>query len=224
MTLALSQHSQTICTSGMVAVFRNMYQSSKTCIWSNPGLYGEGMAYWREIKTKIPSFCFWYLGCWSKGQMFSKKPEDPFIWTQHYLSANTNRLIVFQFSISTLHILNYFLLPEQRSSMKRHTPVWCFSPTLAHGLQLRQQQLSCLQHSSQASLRAWAQHSSIFLSYKALQNPCTVTKPVLVRNKDSEVPSRCLAVFRSLDSRMAIASLFAVQLCTGSKGHITIPQ
>lgn len=143
----------------MVAVFRNLYQNNRMCIWSNPGLYDEGMAYWRETKTKIPFYCFWCLGCWSKGQMFSRKLEDPYIWTQLYLTADTNRLIVFQFSISTLHILNYFLLPEQRSSMKRPTPAWRFSPTLAHGLQLWQQHLSCLQHSSQAFLRAWAQYS-----------------------------------------------------------------
>lgn len=112
------------------------------CIQSHPGLYDEGTAYWREAKTKIASYCFWYLGCWSKGQIFSKKLDNPYIQTQHHLTADTNRLLV-------LH----------RSSMKWHTLEWCFSPTRARGLQLRQQHLSCMQQSSQASLKAWAQHS-----------------------------------------------------------------
>lgn len=162
--LALSRHSYTICISGMVAVFRNSYQSKQACIQSNPGLYDEGMACWREAKTKTTSYCFWYLGCWSRGQIFSKKTDDPYIWT-HYLTADTNRLLVFQFSISTLsHFLLFsasrtelfYEMAYPRVVFQLHTCTWLTAAAYSCGLQLRQQHLSCIQHSSQASLTTWA--------------------------------------------------------------------
>lgn len=92
----------------MVAVFRTLYRSNEMCIQSNPGPYDEGMAYCREAMTKITSYGFWYLGCWSKGQTFPKKLDDPYIWTEHYLTADPKRLLVFPFSISTLSHFQLF--------------------------------------------------------------------------------------------------------------------
>lgn len=58
--------------------------------------------------------------------------DNPYTRTQNYLITLTGRL-----SSSApprhFHIFNYFLLPEQRSSMRCHIPQWCFSPTCAHG-------------------------------------------------------------------------------------------
>lgn len=55
---------------------------------------------------------------------------------------------------SEARILFIFVLWPQSTEVHR-----CFSPTLAHGLQLWQQHLSRVQPSSQASRRAWAQCS-----------------------------------------------------------------
>lgn len=157
--------------------------------------------------------------------------NDQYIWTQ-YLTADTSRLLVFQFSISTLSfsasfcspnwglLCNYILKSSVSAPYLHITYSWSNSIFHVHSTAHR------LHWHHGLSIPFSQQNppcSSVCWTTGPLQDTCTMIKLVLVKNKDSKIKPGSSVTFKSLGSRVTIASLFAVQSGICSKEHIHYP-
>lgn len=151
--------------------------------------------------TKLISNWFWYLGCWSKGQILSKELDDPYIWKQLYLTEDT-----FQFSTLLAHFHASIFCFQNRGLLWNYIPQTGVSVTYLHMIYSCSNRIIVV-HSTAHRL-PWEHglsipfpcsslptvipnhgqpHPNIFWSTRPLQNTSTVIKAVLAKMKNQRL-------------------------------------